>query len=226
MGPPGVGKSRIARAVRGARASRHRLRADRLPLRGRRDAHAHAHARARRGFGGAPGPRARGASGADDDLAAVTASVRKLDGPLVPAFTTATLTMTGAAEQVARTSCRSRTGTESSKASFTPRARASTGAPLLKRTFDVDLRVCVRYGGKLTVRAVFTNGRRALFSSARWGRRLVTACARTGSQSPSRAASRGPMVARWRTRPLGPWGACPRMPRRSTSRPGLPPTVR
>ena len=28
---------------------------------------------------------------------------------------------------------------------------------LLKRTFDVDLRVCVRCGGKLTVRAVFTD---------------------------------------------------------------------
>ena len=28
---------------------------------------------------------------------------------------------------------------------------------LLKRTFDVDLRVCVRCGGKLTVRAVFSD---------------------------------------------------------------------
>ena len=34
---------------------------------------------------------------------------------------------------------------------------ASRLAHLLKRTFEVDLRVCVRCGGKLTVRAVLTD---------------------------------------------------------------------
>ena len=45
----------------------------------------------------------------------------------------------------------------SSKASFYATTSRIDWRTLLKRTFDVDLRVCVRCRGKLTVRAVFTD---------------------------------------------------------------------
>ena len=54
-----------------------------------------------------------------------------------------------------RMSWPSGTGSAFSRASSTRRARID-GRTLLKRTFDTDLRVCVRCGGRLTIRAVVT----------------------------------------------------------------------
>lgn len=76
---------------------------------------------------------------------------------VVPAATTATLTMTGAAKQLAPNVLSLAHWDRILQGELYATSSRIDWRTLLKRTFDVDLRVCVRCGGKLTVRTVFTD---------------------------------------------------------------------
>jgi hypothetical protein len=75
----------------------------------------------------------------------------------VPTVATAALTMTGAAEQLAPNVLSLAHWDRILQGELYATSSRIDWRTLLKRTFDVDLRVCVRCGGKLTVRAVFTD---------------------------------------------------------------------
>jgi len=76
---------------------------------------------------------------------------------VVPGVASATLTTTGAAEQVAPNVLSVSHWDRILQGELYATTSRIDWRTLLKRTFDVDLRVCVRCGGKLTVRAVFTD---------------------------------------------------------------------
>jgi len=76
---------------------------------------------------------------------------------VVPGVATATLTTTGAAKQVAPNVLSVAHWDRILQGELYATTSRIDWRTLLKRTFDVDLRVCVRCGGKLTVRAVFTD---------------------------------------------------------------------
>jgi hypothetical protein len=70
---------------------------------------------------------------------------------------TATLTPTGAAEQLAPNVLSLAHWDRILEGELYATSSRIDWRSLLKRTFDEDQRVCVRCGGKLTVRAVFTD---------------------------------------------------------------------
>ena len=80
-----------------------------------------------------------------------------LDVAPTVATATLTMTMTGAAEQVAPNVLSLAHLDRILQGELYATSSRIDWRSLLKRTFDVDLRVCVRCGGKLTVRAVFTD---------------------------------------------------------------------
>jgi hypothetical protein len=76
---------------------------------------------------------------------------------VAPSVATATLALTGAAEQVVPNVLSLAHWDRILEGELYASSSRIDWRSLLKRTFDEDPRVCVRYGGKLTVRAVFTD---------------------------------------------------------------------
>jgi hypothetical protein len=76
---------------------------------------------------------------------------------VAPTVATTTLTTTGAAEQIAPNVLSLAHWDRILQGELYATSSRIDWRSLLKRTFDVDLRVCLRCGGKLTVRAVFTD---------------------------------------------------------------------
>ena len=143
--------------------------------------------------------KSRHAHDAGDGRAAFVLDVADV-APTV-ATATLTMTMTGAAEQVAPNVLSLAHLDRILQGELYATSSRIDWRTLLKRTFDVDLRVCVRCGGKLNVRAVFTDPASVPKVLAALRRLAPLPPSPDAPPEPARHVAHGPSCARGLTKP-------------------------